>query len=81
MRILVGLGLALVGFLMVWKAEWIYENFGTVAWAETHIHSEGGSRLFYKLLGLGLILLGFSTATGLLAQVGKALLPRFFYGG
>ena len=71
--------MVVAGFLLMWKTEWIYQNFGTIAWAEMHFHSMGGSRLFYKSVGICLILLGFLTMTGLMADLGKALLPRFFY--
>jgi len=50
---------------MAWKSEWILNNFGRVAWAEKHLGMEGGTRLFYKLLGIVIILGGLSVMTGL----------------
>lgn len=47
--------------------EWFYENFGTIDWAEEKLGSNGGTRLFYKLFGIGIIgisLLGISGALG-----------------
>ena len=53
------------GSVIVIKAEAVYRFFGPVQWAEDKIGSEGGSRLFYKLIGILIIFLGFSVATGL----------------
>lgn len=50
--ILVGLGIA-----MAIKAEWFFQNFGSIPWAEEHF---GGSRFFYKVLGIVLIFFGFT---------------------
>jgi len=70
--------MVLTGFLMNWKTEWIINNFGTLPWPEEHLGSSGGTRIFYKLLGVFLIILGFMTMTGLLGNVGRAFLPRYF---
>ncbi|PIT90732.1 MAG: hypothetical protein COU22_00575 [Candidatus Komeilibacteria bacterium CG10_big_fil_rev_8_21_14_0_10_41_13] len=51
---LIGIGL---GFLLVWKADWIVNNFGRNNWAERHLGTEGGSRLLYKLIGILVIFL------------------------
>lgn len=53
------------GSVIVIKSEAVYSFFGPVQWAENKIGSEGGSRLFYKLIGILIIFLGFSVATGL----------------
>ena len=78
MGITVGIIMALAGFLMTWKTEWIITNFGTLDWPEQHLGSSGGTRIFYKLLGVFLIILGFMTMTGLLGNIGRAVLPRYF---
>ncbi len=65
MRYLIGLLLVMAGAVIVWKSEWIYRNFGEVAWAEKHLGTEGGTRLFYKLLGLAVIFLGFFVISGI----------------
>ena|GEM_PF-491337 len=64
-RILLGLLLVAAGSVIVIKAEAIYNFFGPVQWAEDKLGSEGGSRLFYKIIGILIIFLGFSVATGL----------------
>ena len=64
-RILIGILIVVAGAIITTKANWIYENLGGVAWAEEHLGTEGGSRLFYKLLGILIIFLGFLVISGL----------------
>lgn len=80
MRILFGLIGLVVGALIVIKAEWFYQNFGTVPWAEAHLGSEGGSRLFYKLIGLAAILLSFLYISGLLENILLSIFGPLFGG-
>ncbi|MDD5251785.1 MAG: hypothetical protein PHT12_04090 [Patescibacteria group bacterium] len=65
LRTIGGLVMAGVGVLLVLKSEWFYENFGAIEWAEQNLGSSGGSRLFYKLIGIGVIFIGFIVATGM----------------
>lgn len=65
MQFIIGLVASLAGLAIVLKTEWIIENFGTNAWAEDKLGTSGGSRLFYKLIGLIIILVGFLMMTGL----------------
>lgn len=74
---LIGVGL---GFLIIWKSEWLYQNFGTVAWAEEHLGTEGGSRLFYKLFGLVLIFISFLGVSGLLGGMVLGIFGGLFKG-
>ncbi len=80
MRYFIGLIMVAFGYLMVSKATFIAENFGAIAWAEKHLGTEGGSRIFYKILGIILILLGFSVITGLLQPMLLSILSPFFGG-
>ncbi len=68
-RILLGCSLVLFGTFMTIKSNMFFEFFGAVKFAEKYLHSEGGSRLFYKLFGIGLILLGFVIITNLYGGV------------
>jgi hypothetical protein len=68
MRILIGLLVSLGGFLMVYKTQFILDMVGYVDWAEKHL-GQGGSRLFYKLLGTVIILIGFLVITNLYDMV------------
>jgi hypothetical protein len=65
-----------VGFLLMWKSEWLINNVGRIGWAEQHLGTEGGSRLFYKLIGLLLIVGTFLFWTG----AGLGLLRSIFSG-
>ncbi|MEK7631785.1 MAG: hypothetical protein AAB445_02875 [Patescibacteria group bacterium] len=59
MKYLVGIILIGIGFVIVWKAEWLMDNMGRIDWAERHLGSDGGTRAFYKLIGVAIILLSF----------------------
>ncbi len=78
MRFLLGFALAGVGVLLVIKSEWFMQNFGAIPWAEEHLGTSGGSRLMYKLIGIGFIFIGFVLITNLTdgflnATVGRVL--------
>lgn len=78
MAIFVGIILAATGFGMVWKTEWLINNFGHIGWAEAHLGSSGGTRLFYKLLGIIIIIAGFFSITGLHQGILRSfILPLF----
>lgn len=62
------IGLA-IGALIVIKSEWFYQNFGSIPWAEAHLGTEGGSRLFYKLVGLAVILISLLYISGLFQSI------------
>jgi len=80
-RIILGFILVGIGTAVIIKTEWIVDNFGTNAWAEANLGTSGGSRLFYKLIGLVGILVGFMLITNLwegflINTVGKLLIPN-----
>ena len=50
---------------MVWKTEAWFGFFGRIAFAEKYLGTEGGSRLFYKLIGMLAIIIGMLLVTGL----------------
>ena len=66
MHYFIGALLAVVGASMIWKTEWLIENFGSSAWAEAKMGTSGGSRLLYKLIGLLFIFFGFLLITNLM---------------
>ncbi len=79
MHYLIGLAIAGIGVLLVLKSEWFFENFGSIPWAEEHMGTSGGSRLFYKLIGLAFIFIGFLVLTNLyegflVGTVGRVLI-------
>lgn len=80
LRVLGGLALVFIGCIFVIKTEWFLQNFGKVAWAEEHLGLEGGTRLFYKLIGVLIAMVGIMLATGLLGSalistVGQLFVP------
>lgn len=72
------LGMAL-GAGMVIKTEAIVSNFGRSAWAEEHIGG-GGSYLFYKLIGIALIVISLMMMTGMLGEILLAFFGPLFGG-
>jgi hypothetical protein len=56
-----------------------YGYFGSIAWAEEHLGSSGGSRLMYKLVGIVFIFIGFLLITGQFTGFLGATLGRIFF--
>lgn len=77
MRIFIGILVIIIGYLISWKSEWMLRVFGRVAWAEEHLGLEGGTRLFYKFLGIIVILLGIFAITGILTDILNVLAGLF----
>ncbi len=75
LQILIGVVIAGVGVFFVIKTATVLDMFGGVDWAERHL---GGSRLFYKLLGIVFILLGLIVATNMWDALLNATLGSFF---
>jgi hypothetical protein len=78
LRVLGGLALIGIGCLFVIKSEWFLQNFGKVDWAEQNLGLDGGSRLFYKLLGIIIIFSGMMMATGLLGSALVGTVGKLF---
>lgn len=64
MRYIIGIIAIIIGFIIIWKSEWFLQNFGRIDWAEIHLGADGGTRLFYKLLGLAVIIISFLYMSG-----------------
>ena len=69
MRIFVGLIFIVIGAIITIKSERMLSAFGRVGFAEKYLGSSGGSRLFYQLFGVILVLVGFLIATDLLSKI------------
>ncbi len=69
MRFLIGLIIIAAGFILVWQANWIVQNFGHIPWAEKHLGYEGGSRLMIKLIGLLVIFIAMLYMFGFIEGV------------
>ncbi|MBT4120505.1 MAG: hypothetical protein HOA57_03085 [Candidatus Magasanikbacteria bacterium] len=67
-----------VGAILVIKTEWFIQNFGTSSWAEEHMGTSGGTRLFYKLVGIVIILIAFLGISGLLGDMVLGFFGKLF---
>lgn len=79
-RIIFGLIIVVVGTIIVLKSEWIYQNVGPIPWAEAHLHTEGGSRVLYKIIGIVVVVIGFMIITNLMSKLLTAVLGKLFMG-
>jgi len=69
MHILIGLAVLAAGMVLVIKSEWFLSNFGRIEWFESHLATSGGSRMGYKLVGLGAIFIGMMIMTNLIGGI------------
>ncbi len=80
LRILIGIGIAVLGYFMVWKTRFFLNALGPVAWADRNL-GLGGSNFFYKLLGIVIIMIGFMVITNLFDMVAGSFVASIFGGG
>ena len=80
LRILLGFGVAVVGFLFVLKTDKLRAWFGEIDWAEQHL-GNGGTRLFYKLVGAGICIIGIFIATNIMGDILTSFASIFARGG
>lgn len=73
---IIGSILIALGVILVVKTEWFLGFFGRIAWAEEKLGSEGGSRLFYKLIGIGLIVFALLWISGIFYNFLDAIFIR-----
>ncbi|RJO59225.1 hypothetical protein C4546_03310 [Candidatus Parcubacteria bacterium] len=73
MKYLVGILMIGIGFVIIWKSDWLMNNMGRIEWAEAHLGSDGGTRLFYKLVGIVIIIAAFLLMSGGLATGAKKI--------
>lgn len=78
MRYFIGSIVIVLGFLLVWKADYLVNNWGRVEWAETHLSTEGGTRVLYKIIGIVVIIGAFLAMTGLLQDIFRSTLGPLF---
>jgi hypothetical protein len=76
-----GIALIALGLSLVIKTEWYFSMFGNIQWADEHLGLDGGSRLFYKLLGVLVCFFGILTLTGqfggfFMSTAGQLLVPN-----
>ena len=64
-KFIFGIIITAIGFILVWKSEWLLNNFGRISFAEKYLAHSGGTRLMYKLIGIIVIIIGIMYATNL----------------
>jgi len=77
-RILTGLVITVIAFLLLRYNEWLVRQMGLWAWAERHLGTEGGTRLAYKLIAIFGIIVGLLTIAGLHERFIKWILAPLF---
>ena len=80
MNVIIGLLGIAFGFVIVWKSEWLLENFGRVDWAEEKLGAYGGTRIFWKLIGLAIIIFSMMHMFGLWQSTAASILVPMFGG-
>ncbi|MFA4845330.1 MAG: hypothetical protein WC654_02120 [Patescibacteria group bacterium] len=68
LRIPLGLLIMVIGFLIVLKTEMFFSWFGEIPFAEAKFGA-GGSRFFYKLIGLAITFIGIFVATNIISDI------------
>lgn len=66
------------GAALVIKSEWVYTFIGPIEWAESHLGTEGGTRLLIKLIGIAMILGAFLWVIGALQAIIMAIFKPLF---
>ena len=77
-QIITGILLVIIGFFIMRGANAMLKAFGRVGMFEKFLRTEGGTRLFYQLVGLLLIAVGFMYATGIFQRLVGSLFRPFF---
>lgn len=49
----------IIGALLVIKSNWLVNTFGYVSFAEGSMRAWGGTRMLWKLIGIGIIIIAF----------------------
>jgi hypothetical protein len=56
MRYFIGILGTVAGFMLIWKTTDVFNFVGQVDFAEKYLGSEGGTRLFIKIIGIIVIM-------------------------
>jgi hypothetical protein len=80
MRIILGLIMFAAGGAVTIYNEKMLSIFGRVEFAEKYLQNEGGSRLFYSLLGILVALAGITVTVGVYDEILLWLLLPIFGG-
>ena len=67
----------IAGFMLVWKTTAVYNFTGQIEFAEKYLGTEGGSRLFIKLVGIIIIIIAWMY----MFNMGESILRFLFLPG
>ncbi len=59
MKYIIGLIFTVLGFFVVWKTGAIMSFTGRIAFAEKYLGTEGGTRIFLKIIGVIIIIISW----------------------
>ena len=76
-RILLGIVVIVLGVLMVFKTPWFLRMLGRIYWAEKNL-GMGGTRIFIKLMGVGISIIGIIILTNLHERIIGGFLIKIF---
>jgi hypothetical protein len=76
-RLLIGILGTVGGFLLVWKTNSVFGFTGRFEFAEKYLGTEGGSRLFIKIIGVIVIFVSWMYAF----NVGGIIIMKLFLPG
>jgi hypothetical protein len=79
-HIILGLILIAIGTVITWKGDWLYENFGSIAFFDKYLHSTGGGRFGYKFMGVIGVVIGILVLTNIHVQILTAIANLFLFG-
>jgi len=79
-RIILGIIVILAGFILTWKSEWFFQNFGTIPFFEKYLHSSGGGRFGYKIIGIIATFIGIMILTNLHVRILTRIAQFFTFG-
>jgi len=79
-HVILGIIFVVAGAVFTIKYEWIFREFGRTEFAERYLGYEGGSRLFYRLIGIIIVIVGFLIIGGIHITI-LNWLGRTLFGG
>ncbi|MBU4360728.1 hypothetical protein KKA66_02665 [Patescibacteria group bacterium] len=69
MKYFLSIIIMIAGVFITIKSEWMLKVFGRVGWFENKLGLWGGSRMFYKFLGIIIVFLAVMWITGALQEI------------
>lgn len=73
MKIIIGIGLIIIGALIIIYSNKMLEIFGRIPFFERHLGSEGGSRLGYQVIGFLGVIVGLLVMTNSFGGIIRAI--------